>query len=113
VSAGTFIAAVGADSEEKQELDPKLVAKSKLIVDNLEQCAKIGELHHALESGLMTTNDVHAELGEVIAGLKPGRSSDDQTFIFDSTGTGIQDVAAAAIVYQNALDKGFDRVIKF
>jgi alanine dehydrogenase len=113
VSAGTFIAAVGADSEEKQELNPALVASSKLVVDNLEQCAKIGELHHALDAGLMTRSDVHAELGEVIAGLKPARESVDEIIVFDSTGTGIQDVAAAAVVYENALKAGFDRVIKF
>ena len=106
ISRGTFIAAVGADSEEKQELEPQLLASSKVVVDLLEQCAKIGELHHALEKGVVTSADVHAELGEVIAGKKAGRASADEIIIFDSTGTALQDVAAAAIVYERALSAG-------
>jgi len=106
VAPGTFIAAVGADSPEKQELDPSLLASSKIVVDILEQCASIGELHHAIEKGLLTTADVHAELGEVIAGSKPGRTSEDEIIVFDSTGTALQDVAAAAVVYEKALRAG-------
>ena len=106
VSRGTFIAAVGADSEEKQELEPELLGSSKVVVDLLEQCAKIGELHHALEKGVITTSDVQAEIGEVIAGKKAGRTAADEIIIFDSTGTALQDVAAAAIVYERALAAG-------
>jgi alanine dehydrogenase len=102
VAPGTFVAAVGADSEDKQELDPALLASSTVVVDILEQCATIGELHHALAGGLMTRADVHAELGEVVAGRKPGRTSTDEVIIFDSTGTALQDVAAAAVVYEKA-----------
>lgn len=103
VLPGTFIAAVGADSEHKQELCPELLVSSKLVTDLTEQCATIGELHHALEANLLTIDSVHAELGEVIAGKKPGRACDDETIIFDSTGTALQDVAAAAIVYEKAI----------
>ena len=63
ISPGTFIAAVGADSPEKQELEPSLVAGSKLVVDLQEQCASIGELHHAIEGSLIAKEEVHAELG--------------------------------------------------
>jgi alanine dehydrogenase len=111
VSGGTFIAAVGADSEEKQELEPELLRSSKVVVDLLEQCAKIGELHHALDKGVVTRSDVHAELGEVIAGKKVGRASADEVIIFDSTGTALQDVAAAAIVYERAISAGKGEVI--
>ncbi|HZS47498.1 MAG TPA: ornithine cyclodeaminase family protein [Blastocatellia bacterium] len=103
VPPGTFIAAVGSDSEEKQELNPALLAVNKVVVDITDQCATIGELHHAIDARLMTKADVHAELGEVIAGRKPGRASGDEVIIFDSTGTALQDVAAAAIVYERAL----------
>jgi alanine dehydrogenase len=103
VSRGTFIAAVGADSEDKQELDPALIGSNKVVVDLLEQCASIGELHHALKHGLLTKQDVHAELGEIITGKKAGRRSEEEIIIFDSTGTALQDVAAAAIVYERAL----------
>jgi alanine dehydrogenase len=106
VRPGTFIAAVGADSPEKQELDPKLLAIARVVVDNLEQCATIGELHHAFERGLVTPASVHAELGELIAGTKTGRASEDEITIFDSTGTAIQDVAAAAVVYERARQRG-------
>jgi len=100
--AGIFIAAMGADSPEKQEIDPALLAKHKLVVDILEQCENVGELHHAIEEGLMTRDDIHAQLGQVIAGKRPGRSSLDEIIIFDSTGTALQDVAAAALVYEKA-----------
>lgn len=103
VMPGTFIAAVGADNETKQELDPHLLAASKVVVDSLAQCAVIGDLKLALQLGLMTQADVHAELGEVLAGRKPGRESADEIIVFDSTGTALQDVAAAAIVYEKAV----------
>jgi len=108
VMPGAFIAAVGADNEEKQELDPHLIAASKVVVDNLDQCAAIGDLKLALKQGLMTREDVHAELGEVIAGRKPGRENSEEVIVFDSTGTALQDVAAAAIVYEKAVatDRG-------
>ena len=106
VRPGTFIAAVGADSPEKQELEPALLQGNKVVVDILEQCADIGELHHAIEAGLVKREDVHAELGEVIAGRKAGRTSAEEVIIFDSTGTALQDVVAAAIVYERAVSAG-------
>ncbi len=106
VPPGMFLAAVGADSPDKQELDPALVASATLVVDILEQCAEFGELHHALERGLMTREGVHAELAEVVAGGKPGRRSAGEIIVFDSTGTALQDTAAAAAVYERALRAG-------
>jgi alanine dehydrogenase len=105
VRPGTFVAGIGADDENKQELDPLLLARSKLVTDITEQCAAIGDLHHALEAGVMSRAHVHAELGEIIAGGKPGRSSDDEIIVFDSTGTALQDVAAAAAVYSRAVER--------
>jgi len=103
---GTFVAAVGADSPDKQELHPEVLASATVVVDVLDQCAAIGELHHALESGRMTRAGVHAELGQVVAGRKPGRSSDAEIAVFDSTGTALQDAAAAALVYEKASRAG-------
>ena len=111
VQPGTFIAAVGADSETKQELEPTLVAQNKTVADIVEQCASIGELHHAIASGLITKQHVHAELGDVVAGTKPGRTSSKEIIIFDSTGMALQDVITAATVYQNAVDKGVGRIV--
>ncbi len=106
VRPGTFVAGVGADNEDKQELDPWLLAHSKLVTDLTEQCSAIGELHHAIAAGTMSRAGVHAELGEIIAKLKPGRVSETEITVFDSTGTALQDVAAAAAVYQRALESG-------
>jgi ornithine cyclodeaminase/alanine dehydrogenase len=106
VRPGTFIAAVGADSPDKQELEPALVASAKLVVDVLEQCASVGELHHALAAGLMTAGDVHGELGEIVAGRKPGRTGDQEIIVFDTTGSALQDTAAALAVYRKALARG-------
>ena len=111
VQRGTFVAAVGADSETKQELEPALLAKTKTVVDILDQCASIGELHHAIALDLMTKQHVHAELGEVIARTKPGRTSSDEIIIFDSTGMALQDVITAATVYKKAVDKGIGRIV--
>jgi len=106
VEPGTFISAVGADSHEKQELAPELMASSKVVTDVTEQCATIGDLHHAIAAGAMTREQVHAELGEIVAGRKPGRENDSEIIIFDSTGMALQDVAAATIVYERALASG-------
>jgi len=102
IMPGTFIAAVGADSEEKQELFPDLLSTSKIVADLAVQSAGFGELHHAISGGLITKDGIHAELGEIIAGKKPGRESNDEIIVFDSTGTALQDIAAAAIVYEKA-----------
>lgn len=102
VAPGTFIAAVGADNDDKQELEPDLLAHSKVVVDLIDQCAGIGELHHALEAGAMTREDVVAELGAIVSrSMRPVFSSED-VIIFDSTGSAIQDVAAAGMIYERA-----------
>jgi alanine dehydrogenase len=106
VAAGTFIAAIGADSENKQEIEPALMASCAIVVDLLEQAATIGDLHHAIRAGAMTPGDVRAELGQVVAGLRPGRCSDDEIVIFDSTGMALEDAAAAAAVYERAVRAG-------
>jgi ornithine cyclodeaminase/alanine dehydrogenase-like protein (mu-crystallin family) len=112
IAPGTFIAAVGADNRGKQELEPALVASSTLVVDVLEQCAEIGELQHALAAGLMTREAVHAELADVVAGRRPGRTRADEVTVFDSSGTALQDVAAAIVVYEKALASGGGAEVK-
>ncbi len=107
VAAGAFIAAVGADSEGKQELDPRLLAGSKVVADIHAQCAAIGELQHAADK------TAHAELGEVVAGKRPARTSPGEIIIFDSTGTALQDAAAAAAVYEKALAAGAGTIMDF
>jgi len=106
VRPGAFVAGVGADNESKQELDPTLLGRAKVVADLVEQCARIGDLHHALAAGALTVGDVYAELGDVVAGRKPGRTSADEIIVFDSTGMALQDVAAAIVAYRRALAAG-------
>ena len=106
VSPGTFIAAVGADDVHKQEIDPALMAAGKVVADHLEQCCAIGDTHHAITAGLMRQADVYAELSEIVAGRKPGRTSASETFIFDSTGVAIEDAVSAVAVYEKACETG-------
>jgi ornithine cyclodeaminase/alanine dehydrogenase-like protein (mu-crystallin family) len=106
VRPGTFIAAVGADNEQKQEIEPELLAASTVVVDVLDQAATIGDLHHAIAAGVMTRDQVHAELGAIVAGKAAGRRSAEEIIVFDSTGTALQDVAAAAAVFERAVAAG-------
>ncbi len=99
---GCFISAVGADNPDKQEIDPQLFARARLIVDDLEQCSVSGDLAHALRAGAIRTENVAATLAQVVAGAIPGRTHDDEIVLFDSTGTGVQDVAVAAAGYELA-----------
>jgi ornithine cyclodeaminase/alanine dehydrogenase-like protein (mu-crystallin family) len=109
VRPGQFIAAVGADSEGKQELDPRILAGCRVVADLANQAATMGELQHAIASNLMRIENLHAELGQIIAGLRPGRTRADEIIVFDSAGTALQDVAAAAMVYQRARAAGRGR----
>jgi alanine dehydrogenase len=103
---GAFLAAVGADNAGKQEVDPALLASSTVVADVLDQSLSIGDLHHAVTAGLLTRGDVYGELGEIVCGRKAGRRTPDEIIVFDSTGMALQDVAASALVYQRALDRG-------
>ena len=100
---GGFVAAVGADSEEKQEITPAAMARCAVVVDVLDQCATIGELHHAIAAGAMSRDDVRADLASVVSGHVRQRFGGGEAVLFDSTGTALEDVAAAAIVYERAL----------
>jgi ornithine cyclodeaminase len=94
---GQHVTAVGSDSPGKQELAPECLDRADLVVvDRYAQCAAFGELKHALGAGLVTRHDVHAELGQILAGSKSGRTSDAQLTIADLTGVGFQDTAIAS-----------------
>lgn len=99
---GLFVAAVGADNPAKQEIDAAALAASLVVVDSLAACVGGGDLHHAIKAGVMSETDVHGELSSVVAGRISGRTSADEVIVFDSTGTALQDVAAAFVVYQRS-----------
>jgi alanine dehydrogenase len=113
VRPGTFVAAVGADAEHKQEIDPDLIASAKVVADSLDQSCAIGDVHHAIAHGLMRKGDVYAELCEIVAGHKIGRDADDEIIVFDSTGVAIEDAVASAAVYERALANGIGTVFDF
>ena len=104
---GTTVIAVGSDNPEKQELDVGVLARAdRIVADSIPQCLRLGEIHHAVERGAITKEKVTAEIGEVTAGRKPGRQSDAEIIVCDLTGVGVQDVAAASLVYERAIVAG-------
>ena len=107
VSPGSLVVALGADGPGKQELDVELLSRASVVVDITEQAAASGELQHALAGGGMTIGDVHAELGQILVGDRPGRTSDEELFVFDGTGTAFQDLAAAMLLVERAEAGGF------
>lgn len=111
IQNGVHINAIGADAPGKQELDPRIMRRAKIVVDSLKQCRIIGEIQHALSQGLIKDSDIHAEIGEILIGKKKGRESDDEITLFDSTGIAAQDIAAANVVYQLAKKTGMGKSV--
>lgn len=111
--AGLFIAGIGADNPDKNELAPALLAQSRIVPDILEQAAVMGDLHHAITAEAMTRDDIHGQLADIVCGRVPGRRNDDEVFIFDSTGTALQDVATASIALTRAVARGVGVEVAF
>ncbi len=105
IKAGTHINAIGADARGKEELEPSLLKRSRVVVDDIAQASHSGEVNVPLSRGIIAADDIVCELGEIIAGLHPGRTDDSQITIFDSTGLAIQDVSTAHLVYNRALER--------
>ncbi|QFI69043.1 Ornithine cyclodeaminase [Sinorhizobium alkalisoli] len=105
---GQHVTAMGSDAEHKNELDPQAILRGTYVADSLKQTRRLGELHHAIAAGLVTQDAEFAEIGEVIAGVKAGRTTAEEITIADLTGTGIQDTAIAtlAVGRANAADAG-------
>lgn len=108
VAPGAFVAGVGADNPHKRELAGDLFEGTLVVADILGQCLSMGDLRHAVAEGRLRKDEVHAELGDILAGRKSGRRSTEEIAIFDSTGMALQDVAAAAAVYRGAVAQGSD-----
>lgn len=103
---GVHVTALGSDGTDKQELEPELVARADVLVcDSVAQCSAIGELHHAIEAGVVDGSKA-VELGDICAGRRPGRTAPEQLTICDLTGVGVQDVAAALVVMSRAVERG-------
>jgi alanine dehydrogenase len=113
IRPGTHINAMGADGHGKQELDPQILLDGRIVVDDIAQARGSGEVNVPLREGLLGLADLDTHLGQIVAGLKPGRTSKDQITIFDSTGLAIQDVALARRVYRAARNRGAGRTLDF
>lgn len=106
VKPGTHINAIGADAKGKQELESALTKGAKVVVDDTAQAVHSGEVNVPISKGVLKPEEIYGQIGEIIAGIKPGRTNDDEITIFDSTGLAIQDVATGTIVYKRALEQG-------
>ena len=112
IRPGTHINAIGADAPGKQELPSILLKRATVVVDDLAQAVHSGEVNVPLSEGSLRPEEIYGQIGEILAGKKPGRTSDEEITIFDSTGLGIQDVAAGHVVYEKALKTGVGKRLK-
>ena len=106
VSKGMHINAIGADAPGKQELDPEILLRAKVVVDDMEQAIHGGEVNVPISKGIITSGDIYGDLGEIVTKKKPGRTSRDEITVFDSTGLAIQDIATDWVVYKKAKKMG-------
>ncbi|MFQ5971219.1 MAG: ornithine cyclodeaminase family protein [Alphaproteobacteria bacterium] len=106
IAEGTHVAAVGADKDGDQELDPDILRRARIFVDDIRQCRTDGEINVPLAQGLITEDDIAGEIGEVVAGKKKGRTSDTDVTVFDSTGIALQDSATVPLEYERAVAAG-------
>lgn len=113
VKPGMHIVAVGADMAGKNEWDPEVFKGAKIVNDSIAQCISRGETRNAIVSGVIKETDIYAEIGQLLAGEKPSRESDDEITIFDTTGMGIQDNVTAVMVYEMAKKKGLGEYFEF
>ena len=112
IGPGTHINALGADGPGKQELEAAILRDARIVIDDPHQAEGGGEINVPVSRGELAMADIHATLGAVVNGDKPGREGDEIT-VFDSTGLAIQDVAVARIVYDEAERRGLGREIDF
>jgi alanine dehydrogenase len=113
ISEGTHINAIGADAKGKEELEPGILGRAKVVVDDLAQASHSGEVNVPLTKGLFSPEGIYATIGKIVAGKVAGRVSDDEITVFDSTGLAIQDVATATRVHQKALETGIGTKLSF
>ena len=112
VEDGTHFSCIGADAPGKEELDPEILKRAKIVVDDWEQASHSGEINVPLSKEMITRQHVWGEIGEVVAGLKPGRASQDEITIFTSTGLAVQDAVTAELAYKKAAVKGIGKFVE-
>ena len=110
---GVHINAIGADAPGKQELDPNILKKSKVIIDDWDQASHSGEINVALRKKIISKKNVYADIGEIITGKKKGRTKNNDITVFDSTGLAVQDAAIATLIYKTAIKRKQGQWLKF
>ena len=113
IKSGTHLNAIGADEPGKQELDPEILRRALIVVDDKSESIRRGETNVALSKGIIKESDLYAELSEIILGKKKGRENDSQITVFDATGIALEDVATAWEVYNRAKNKGLGEYRSF
>ena len=104
---GVHISGIGSHLPYASEVDAGTVQRAKVVVDQMSAClAEAGDLIRPIENGAYDASQIHAEIGAIIAGAKPGREADDEITFFKSVGLAAQDVAVARVVYAKALAQG-------
>jgi len=103
--SGTHLACMGTDTKGKQEVEAALLARATVFADELAQAITIGEAQHAVAAGLIRAADI-VQIGAVINGSHPGRTSAEEITLFDGTGVGVQDLAVAAAAVRLAMERG-------
>ncbi len=113
IQPGTHINAIGADAKGKEELEPAIMKRARVFVDDWAQASHSGEINVPFSNGFITKEDITGSLGELVAGKIEGRTDNGQVTVFDSTGLAIQDIATAKLVYGRAISQGLGRKIAF
>lgn len=111
---GTHVSGIGANAPAKRELDDDTFRRSKVVVDFKQQVLdEAGDLQAAIRSGAIRVDQLHAELGDIVIGRKPGRESPAEITLFKSVGVAIEDIATAAFVYEQAAARNLGTPIAF
>ena len=112
VAEGTHITCIGADAPGKEELDPAILKRAKIVVDDWEQASHSGEINVPLAKGMISKGDVWGDVCELAAGKKLGRTSEGEVTVFASTGLAVQDAVTARLVYNKAVEKKIGRWVE-
>jgi alanine dehydrogenase len=111
IKPGVHINAIGSDEPGKEELDPNILKKAKIVVDDYREAMHRGEINVPLSKGIIKKEDIYAELAEIVSGKKKGRESHDEITVFDATGLAIEDVAVGWEAYKKAKEKNLGKVV--
>ena len=112
ICEGMHLNCIGADAPGKEELDPAILKRAKIVVDDWKQASHGGEINVPLAKGILKKEDIWGNIGEIVASIKAGRTSPKEITLFTSTGLAIQDAVTANLAYEKALTKNVGQFIE-